>query len=119
MNSTAQIIQTVHAKIPYNVMEKIAPSPTSTIEKAPVSKLNLNTKLLKFEAPVKREVFEEWLRALPEGVFRIKGYVPLEGDKYPHAFQYAYGMAQWLPEYIKMRNQIVVIGEGLDEVQLP
>ena len=119
LNSTAQIIQTVHAKIPYNVMEKIAPSPSGVIEKAPVSKMNLNTKLLKFEAPVKREVFEEWLRALPEGVFRIKGYVPLEGDKYPHAFQYAYGMAQWLPEYMKMRDQIVVIGEGLDEVQLP
>lgn len=119
LNSTAQIIQTIHAKIPYNMMEKIAPSPSGAIEKAPVSKLNLNTKLLKFEAPVKREAFEEWLRSLPEGVFRIKGYVPLEGDKYPHAFQYAYGMAQWLPEYMKMRNQIVVIGEGLDEVQLP
>lgn len=119
LNSTARIIQTVHAKIPYSVMEKIAPSPAGAIEKAPVSKMNLNTKLLKFEAPVKREVFEDWLRALPEGVFRIKGYVPLEGDKYPHAFQYAYGMAQWLPEYMKMRNQIVVIGEGLDEVRLP
>lgn len=119
LNSTAKIIQTVHAKVPYNMLEGIAPSPKGNIEKAPVSKMNLNTKLLKFEAPVKREVFEEWLRALPEGVFRIKGYVPLEGDKYPHAFQYAYGMAQWLPEYMKMRNQIVVIGEGLDKVQLP
>lgn len=119
LNPTAQIIQTVHAKIPFSALEKITPSSVGDIVKAPVSKLNLNAKVLQFDAPVQREKFEEWLRALPDSVFRIKGYVPLEGDKYPHAFQFAYGMAQWLPEYIKMQNQIVVIGEGLEGVELP
>lgn len=119
LNPTAQIIQTVHAKIPFSALDKLTPSPNGEIAKAPVSKLNLNAKVLQFDAPVQRERFEEWLRALPDTVFRIKGYVPLEGDKYPHAFQFAYGMAQWLPEYIKMQNQIVVIGEGLEGVELP
>ncbi|EIM05153.1 putative GTPase (G3E family)-like protein [Planococcus antarcticus DSM 14505] len=119
LNPTAQIIQTVHAKVPFSALDKLTPSPSGNVATAPISKLNLNTKVLQFDAPIQREKFEEWLRALPDTVFRIKGYVPLEGDKYPHAFQFAYGMAQWLPEYIKMQNQIVVIGEGLEGVKLP
>ncbi len=119
LNPTAQIIQTVHAKIPFSALEKVTASSTKDVVKAPVSKLNLNAKVLQFDAPVGREKFEKWLRALPDSVYRIKGYVPLEGDKYPHAFQFAYGMAQWLPEYMKMQNQIVVIGEGLEKVELP
>ncbi|MBT2571426.1 GTP-binding protein [Planococcus sp. ISL-110] len=119
LNPKAQIIQTVHAKVPFSALGKLTPSKAEGVTKAPVSKLNLNAKVLQFKAPVQRENFEEWLRALPDTVFRIKGYVPLEGDKYPHAFQFAYGMAQWLPEYIKMQNQIVVIGEGLEGVELP
>ncbi|MBF6632460.1 GTP-binding protein [Microbacterium sp. APC 3898] len=119
LNPTAQIIQTVHAKVPFSALDKMTPSRSEDVTKTPVSKLNLNAKVLQFDAPVQREKFEDWLRALPDTVFRIKGYVPLEGDKYPHAFQFAYGMAQWLPEYIKMQNQIVVIGEGLEGVELP
>lgn len=119
LNPTAQIIQTVHAKIPFSALEKLAASSSKDVVKAPVSKLNLNTKVLQFKKPVQRETFEHWLRTLPDSVYRIKGYVPLEGDKYPYAFQFAYGMAQWLPEYMKMQNQIVIIGEGIDKVELP
>lgn len=119
LNPTAQIIQTVHAKVPFSALDKISASSTKDVVKAPVSKLNLNAKVLQFDAPIQREKFEDWLRTLPDSVYRIKGYVPLEGDKYPHAFQFAYGMAQWLPEYMKMQNQIVVIGEGLEGVELP
>ena len=28
-------------------------------------------------------------------------------------FQYAYGMVQWLPEYIKMPAKLVIIGEDV------
>lgn len=119
LNATAQIIQTIHAEIPFSALENVTTTSTQEVVKAPVSKLNLNAKVLQFDAPVRREKFEEWLRTLPDSVYRIKGYVPLEGDKYPHAFQFAYGMAQWLPEYMKMQNQIVVIGEELAEVELP
>lgn len=119
LNPSAQIIQTVNAKVPFAALQKMAAKEKGEIEKAPVSKLNLNAVVLRFSEPVKRERFEDWLRELPESVYRIKGYVPLEGDKYPHAFQYAYGMAQWLPEYMKLEPQIVVIGENLQGVELP
>lgn len=119
LNPSAQIIQTVNAKVPFAALQKMAAKEKGGIEKAPVSKLNLNAVVLRFSEPVKRERFEDWLRELPESVYRIKGYVPLEGDKYPHAFQYAYGMAQWLPEYMKLEPQIVVIGENFQGVELP
>lgn len=119
LNSKAQIVQTANAKIPYKLLQNLSAGAKGTVEKAEIGKLNLNTKVLRFEQPVNRETFEDWLRSLPETVYRIKGYVPLDGDKYPHAFQYAYGMAQWLPEYMKMQPQIVVIGEGIDGVELP
>ncbi|CEG22687.1 Putative metal chaperone YciC [Planococcus massiliensis] len=119
LNSSASILQTTHSKVPFSMLEKLTASKKGAVESAPVSKLNLNTRVFPFAKPVKREDFEAWLRALPETVYRIKGYVPLEGDKYPHAFQYAYGMAQWLPEYMKMNTQIVVIGEGIEGVELP
>ena len=46
----------------------------------------------------------------------FKGYVPLKGYKNPYLFQYAYGMVQWLPEYIKMEPQIVIIGEQVEAI---
>ena len=119
LNASAAILQTTQSKIPFSMLEKLTASKKGAVEKAPVAKLNLNTRVLSFTEPVKREAFEEWLRSLPETVYRIKGYVPLDGDKYPHAFQYAYGMAQWLPEYMKMNTQIVIIGEGIERVELP
>lgn len=119
LNQDARIVQTSGAKIPYSLLETLSTSPKTTVETAEIGKLNLNTRVFRFEGPVKREAFEEWLRNLPDTVYRIKGYVPLEGDKYPHAFQYAYGMAQWLPEYMKMQTQIVVIGEGITGIELP
>lgn len=119
LNASAVILQTIQSKIPFSMLEKLTASKKGAVEKAPVAKLNLNTRVLSFTEPVKREAFEEWLRSLPETVYRIKGYVPLDGDKYPHAFQYAYGMAQWLPEYMKMNTQIVIIGEGIERVELP
>lgn len=119
LNPDARIVQTSGAKIPYSLLETLSTSPKTTVETAEIGKLNLNTRVFRFEGPVKREAFEEWLRNLPDTVYRIKGYVPLEGDKYPHAFQYAYGMAQWLPEYMKMQTQIVVIGEGIAGIELP
>lgn len=119
LNQDARIVQTSGAKIPYSLLETLSTSPKTTVETAEIGKLNLNTRVFRFEGPVKREAFEEWLRNLPDTVYRIKGYVPLEGDKYPHAFQYAYGMAQWLPEYMKMQTQIVLIGEGITGIELP
>lgn len=119
VNPTGQIIQTVQSKIPFQALKKMTFTQKQETAKAPVSTLNLSTKILEFSTAVKREEFEQWLRSLPDTVYRIKGYVPLEGHKYPHAFQYAYGMVQWLPEFMNIKTQIVIIGEDIQKVELP
>ncbi len=48
----------------------------------------------------------------------MKGYVPIEGVKNPMLFQYAYGMVQWLPEFIKMPPKLVIIGENIADVKI-
>src|SRR5690606_6778762 len=74
LNSDARIVQTYNAKIPFNLLQGLSAAPKGPVEKAEIGKLNLNTKVLRFEQPVNREHFEDWLRELPETVYRIKGY---------------------------------------------
>lgn len=119
LNPMAKIVQTAHAKVPFRLLEGMSHADHGDVQAAPVSKLNLQTRIIDFVEPVEREAMEAWLRDLPDTVYRIKGYVTLSGHSYPHAFQYAYGMVQWLPEYMKLRNQLVVIGENLESLQSP
>ena len=79
---------------------------------------NLGSRLVEFTTPFTQEQFEDWVRELPESVYRMKGYVPIEGVKNPMLFQYAYGMVQWMPEYIKMPAKLVIIGENIKMVKV-
>ena len=76
---------------------------------------NLGSRLVEFDESFTQEQFEDWVRTSPESVYRMKGYVPIEGVKNPMLFQYAYGMVQWLPEFIKMPAKLVIIGENLNK----
>lgn len=120
INEQAVVIQTVHGKLPLSFLNKMIRTENgSHIQKARIGKeLKLSTKLMKFESPVKMEDFEDWVRNLPPTVYRMKGHVLLEGQKYPMLFQYAYGMVQWVPEYLKMEPNVVIIGENLAEIRL-
>ncbi|MFC4411290.1 CobW family GTP-binding protein [Chungangia koreensis] len=119
INDHAMVIQTVHGKLPLSFLKQMIPNVNnSDVTKTRIgNELHLSAKLIKFESTVKMENFENWVRNLPSTVYRMKGHVLIEGQKYPMLFQYAYGMVQWLPEYIKMEPQIVLIGENLKEIE--
>lgn len=119
VNEHATVIQTIHGKLPLSFLEKMIPNGSkSDVQKARIgNELHLSAKLMRFESPVKMDDFEDWVKYIPSTVYRMKGHVLLEGHKYPMLFQYSYGMVQWLPEYIKMEPQIVLIGENLKEIQ--
>lgn len=81
--------------------------------------MHLGSRLVEFnDADFTQEQFEDWVRTLPETVYRMKGYVPIEGVKNPLLFQYAYGMVQWLPEYVKMPAKLVIIGEDVSSLNV-
>lgn len=120
-NETATLIQTSHGKCPLSFLESLQGTVSGKgINKARIGKeLHLSTRLVTFNETVDQTVFEDWLRSLSSTVYRMKGYVPIKGTKNPMLFQYSYGMVQWLPEYVKMEPTIVIIGEGISELEVP
>lgn len=120
-NETAPIIQAVGAKIDFSYIEKVLDSSKVVTNVSIISGkgLPLSSKLLSFTESVDKEEFEDWVLSLPSTVYRMKGYVPLKGSSKPYLFQYAYGMVNWLPEYVKMEPRLVIIGEGIAEIEFP
>ncbi|MEI4768231.1 GTP-binding protein [Psychrobacillus sp. FJAT-51614] len=120
LNSSAPIIQTSNSKLPLTLIKKLeATYHEKEINETALGKqLFLSSRLFTFQEAVDQEVFENWVRSLPDTVYRMKGYVPLKGHKYPFLFQYAYGMVQWLPEYLMMEPQIVIIGDQIDKLDM-
>ncbi|MGN4125327.1 CobW family GTP-binding protein [Lysinibacillus sphaericus] len=121
-NPHAFILQTTNGRVPLHLLESL--SATSQVDKsdivsAPLSSMHLGSRLVEFtEVAFTQQQFEEWVRQLPDSVYRMKGYVPIEGIKNPMLFQYAYGMVQWLPEYVKMPAKLVIIGENVGAVHV-
>jgi len=121
-NPHAFILQTTNGRVPYHLLENLSATvkiDKQYIEKTPIASMHLGSRLVEFEdVHFTQEQIEEWVRGLPDTVYRMKGYVPIEGVKNPMLFQYAYGMVQWLPEFIKMPAKLVLIGENIGSVHV-
>lgn len=121
VNEHAPLIQTTYARIAWATIEQQLQGEqhlhTNEIQSG--KHLPLTSKLVTFKQGITQEQFEQWVRQLPESVYRMKGYVPIKGITNPYLFQYAYGMVSWLPEYIKMEPRLVIIGEGVGEIEIP
>lgn len=120
LNDNAPIIQTTNSRIPLKLIKSLE---ATYVEKeiyptAIGKQLSLSSRLYTFAEEIEQEQFEDWLKNLPNTVYRMKGYVPLKGHKNPFLFQYAYGTVQWIPEYMKMPPQIVIIGEQIDKLKI-
>lgn len=120
LNDGAPLIQTSNSKIPLKLLKNMeATFHDKEVQKAAIGKqLSLSSRLHTFIEPLDQEAFEDWVRKLPDTIYRMKGYVPLKGYKNPFLFQYAYGMVQWLPEYMKMSPEIVIIGDQVDKLEI-
>ena len=119
-NGHAPIIQTSNAKLPLKMITSLeATYHGQEVKQAAIGKqLTLSSRLHTFSEQVGKEEFEQWVKELPDTIYRMKGYVPLKGYKNPFLFQYAYGMVQWLPEYMKMEPQIVIIGDQVEAIKI-
>ncbi|WP_332650144.1 CobW family GTP-binding protein [Lysinibacillus sp. 54212] len=121
-NPKAFILQTTNGKVPLKLLMNMQSTARISNDQVVSAKIgdsfNLGSRLVEFTTSFTQEAFEDWVRSLPESVYRMKGYVPIEGIKNPMLFQYAYGMVQWLPEYIKMPAKLVMIGENIGNVPI-
>ena len=120
LNPHAFILQTTNGRVPLSLLEGLKATTQvdkADIVKAPIASMQLGSRLVDFtDQEFTQEQFEDWVRALPERIYRMKGYVPIKGIKNPMLFQYAYGMVQWLPEYLKMPAKLVIIGENVSDL---
>lgn len=119
VNPHAFILQTTDGRVPLKLLQNMQATvyEKDEIQPAHIGKhLHLSSRLIEFQRKFTQEEFEEWVRSLPDSVYRMKGYVPIEGVGYPMLFQYAYGLVQWLPEYMNMPPKVVMIGENIENI---
>ena len=120
-NSKAFILQTTNGKVPLHVLQAMQATKISKddITSARINEsFNLGSRLVEFTVSFTQDEFEDWVRSLPETVYRMKGYVPIQGVQKPMLFQYAYGMVQWLPEFLNMPPKLVIIGEDIKTIKV-
>lgn len=116
INAHATIVMTQQAKINPDILDSI--QFVSHEEKQEVrlgQELNIQAIVYTFEHEVEKTDFENWMRTLPDTVYRMKGYIPFSDEKYPMLFQYSFGMPIYLNEDIRMPKNLVIIGEGLSK----
>lgn len=121
INPHATLLQTVNAKVPLKMIKAMqATVRPEKIEKADLGgHLHLSSRLIDFTGQeFTQEAVEDWVRTLPETVYRMKGYIPIEGNRKPMLFQYAYGLIQWMPEFVKMDPKLVIIGNGMNQIDI-
>lgn len=121
VNPDAFLLQTTNAKVPLHLLEGLQSTvriSKESVQPANINELRLSSRLVEFHESFTKEQFELWIQSLPDTVYRIKGYVPIEGVQYPFLFQYAYGLTQWLPEFMNMPAKIVIIGENVHTISI-
>ncbi|UYZ20432.1 CobW family GTP-binding protein [Mesobacillus jeotgali] len=115
LNPQAKCILSTYSKIPMKLLEGLAYTEKAKSSGAHVqSDLRLSTFVHRFDGAISQKGFEDFLRALPDSIYRIKGYVLFDHSQYPDLFQYSYGMPLYMKEYMKMPLNLVFIGQVTD-----
>ncbi|WP_040208613.1 CobW family GTP-binding protein [Neobacillus jeddahensis] len=76
--------------------------------------LNLTTFVYQFKKAINHEAFEEFLKGLPDTIYRIKGYIRFDYSQQPFLFQFSYGMPLYMKEDMNIPLNLVFIGENID-----
>lgn len=115
LNEHATCLFTKHSKVNLTQISSLSMSRKQYDGNNGKKDLHLQTILYSFKGSVHYEEFEDWLRSLPETVYRMKGYISFTHSQYPYLFQYSYGMPVTMPEIMKMPLNLVIIGENLNQ----
>ncbi|WLR56741.1 GTP-binding protein [Mesobacillus subterraneus] len=119
LNPQAKCILSTYSKVPIKLLEGLAYTEKAKSAGAHVqADLRLSTFVHQFKSTVSQKDFENFLRSLPDSIYRIKGYVLFDHSQYPDLFQYSYGMPLYMKEYMKMPLNLVFIGQVTDWSQL-
>lgn len=119
INSKARCLLTNYSKVSIGHLRNLSVTTNKKSEKSSHHQhLNLSTFVYKFETAISQTKFEEFLRSLPDTIYRIKGYVKFDHSEYPSLFQFSYGMPLYMKEYMNLPLNLVFIGENIDWQQI-
>lgn len=123
INSEARCLLTNYSQVSIDQLRKLSVSFDKQSERLEQKKkLNLTTFVFQFHNTISHTKFEEFLKSLPDTIYRIKGYVKFDHSNYPTLFQFSYGMPIYMQEYMNFPLNLVFIGENIDwnqiEIQL-
>lgn len=119
LNKNGKLFMTEFARIPLSSIQTSKISKKHQHEQAHVHKhLHLRSYVHSFTKPVDLEKFEQFLREMPDTIFRIKGYIRFSHSEDSFLFQYSYGMPLYMKESMKRKQTLVFIGENLDHITL-
>ncbi|WP_210365102.1 GTP-binding protein [Bacillus sp. REN3] len=115
LNPNGKSILTTFSKMPLSLLDSVdGGKKKANVHTHVHSDLRLDTFLYRFKSQIEQARFEEFLRGLPDSIYRIKGYVWFSHSQYPDLFQYSYGTPLFLKEYMKMPMNLVFIGQVSD-----
>ncbi|KKK37267.1 cobalamin biosynthesis protein [Mesobacillus campisalis] len=119
INQKAPCILTAFSKVSMDQVKNLSSSAKGEVKGAHVNhQLRLGTFVHQFKNSVRQEDFEDFLRALPDDIYRIKGYVKFQHSSFPDLFQYSYGTPLYMKEYMNMPLNLVFIGQGINWDQI-
>lgn len=119
INPTGKIIRTQFANINLSTIQNVERKGQDVHEKThAIDHLHIKTYVHTFSHPINEKLFEDFLRTMPDSIYRVKGYIRFTGKSETFLFQYAYGMPLHTKSGLKMNNTLVFIGDGLDHSNL-
>lgn len=115
INPNASCLLTTFSKVAIEQIRGLNITPKQDVKKSNVkSDLRLSTFVYTFKKSVDMDRFEDFLRALPDTIYRMKGYIKFREGDYPYLFQYSYGMPIYMKEEMNYPLNLVFIGEKSD-----
>ncbi|SFD44377.1 GTPase, G3E family [Bacillus sp. 491mf] len=119
INKHAKLYETQYCNISLEDLEKVQLASNQNHEKLHVTQhLHIQTMTYPFTKSINQDKLYEWLSNLPEGIYRVKGFVKFHGDKYPTLLQYSFGVPSLLEQDFGFPTNLVIIGENLDKAKL-
>jgi G3E family GTPase len=115
INPSASCLLTSFARVAIEHLRGLSPSLKHDAKKADVNKdLRLSTYVHTFTKAIDLDQFENFLRSLPETIYRMKGYIKFREGEYPYLFQYSYGMPIYMKEDMNYPLNLVFIAEKMN-----
>ncbi len=115
INKNAKCLLTQFANVQLQDLKQTRPLLKNDRERTHVEKdLHVKTYVHQFSVPLDLDLFEEWLRNMPDSIYRIKGYLQFTHSKHTYLFQYSFGMPIYMTDPMNYPMTVVFIGEDLN-----